>query len=117
MPTKIQLLHTDLLVHTGKSLTANYVGLKLIDRNAGTVRKYILLRNLPNGDSQDTILSLALDLIDISIFWKLEFALECTKASLHLLLPPVNIHFLFLALATDSELAVLVYVYLQTGNI
>ena len=85
----------------------------LIDGDSGAVRWYILLWDFADGDSEDTVLSLATYFTDISIFWQLELALESTKASLLLLLLPVHIHFLLLAFTADNELAILVDLYLE----
>ena len=87
-----------------------------VDGYAGAIRRYILLGNLADGDCQHSTFCLALNPADISIFWELKLALEGAKATLLLLLPPVDIHVFLFALATDNELTVLVYLNLYVNK-
>ena len=88
----------------------------LVNRDACVVRLYIFLWDSPDCDGQDPILSLAPDFANISIFWKLNLALKCTKASLLLLLSPIDIHLLLLALTAHNQPAVFVYLYLHRAT-
>ena len=47
---------------------------------------------------------------------ELKLALEFTKASFLLLLPPIDIHLFLLTLTTDDKLAVLIYSDLQNNK-